>query len=220
MMTLLAAELAVTIAVASGVLPLALFGRNMFPVAAAFAIGTMLVALRCRMPRWAKAGGSIVIATGLLTVAATQDLFGIRAVNAKVSGAMNGEGTSPDRVEAVTTVHPGHAIDVAIQPLPARDDNGFAEALSADVAGEDVRSPHAKIVIIGATDYRSSPDGDTYSLNWSIRRGPEARWCGRTSIITVEREVAINAARDTIARAIAASAGDKARCEKHPESSG
>lgn len=220
MVLLLAAEFAVTIAVASGALPLVLNGRNMFPLAAACAIGSMLVALRCRMPRWAKAGGSIVIAAGLLTVAATQDLFGIRTLNARVSGALRGQGEAPEPVAETAIGHPGDRVSVAIHPAQARDDNGFAEALSEDVVGQEGRSPAPIIVISGATDYTASPAGDIYGLNWSIRRGPEARWCGRTSIMTVEREVAINAARDTIARAIAASAGDKARCEKHPESSG
>lgn len=219
MMVLLSTQFGLTIAVASGVLPLVLDDRNMFAYAAALAIGTMLIALRCRMPRWAKAGGSIVIATGLLTLAATQDLFGMRSVNAKVSGALGGEGASPDRVEMAVTAHPGYAIDVAIHPSQARDDNGFADLLSQDVATDDVRSPRAKIVISGATDYRPSPGGDTYSLNWSIRRGHEAKWCGRTSIMTVERAVALRAARDTIAQAIEASLPDTARCQKQPESS-
>ncbi len=220
MMVLLCVQFGLTIAAASGVLPLVLYDRNMFAYAAALAIGTMLIALRCRMPRWAKAGGSIVIATGLLTLAATQDLFGIRTLNAKVSGAINGEGAPPDRVEMAATADPGYAIDVAIHPAHARDDNGFADLLSQDVANDDVRSPRAKIVISGATDYRSSPDGDTYSLNWSIRRGPEAKWCGRTSIMTAQRAVAIDAARETIARAIEASLPNAARCDKQPESSG
>ncbi len=220
MMLLLSAQFGLTIAAAGGVLPLSLYGRNIFPFAAAFAIGTMIVALRCRMPRWAKAGGSIVIAAGLLTLAATQDLFGIRTLNTKVSGAINGEGAPLDRVEMAATAHPGYAIDVAIHPVQARDDNGFADLLSQDVATDDVRSTRAKIVISGATDYRPSPDGDTYSLNWSIRRGPEAKWCGRTSIMTAQRAVAINAARDTIARAIEASLPNAVRCDKQPESSG
>lgn len=217
---LLLAEFTLTIAVASGVLPLVLGSRNMFPFAAAFAIGTMLVALRCRMPRWAKAGGSILIAAGLLTVAATQDLFGIRTLNARVSGALRGEDVAPERVEETVTIYRGDSVDIAIHPAHARDDNGFAEALSEDVAAAQGRPPGPTIVVSGATDYTASPTGDVYGLNWSIRRGPEAKWCGRTSIMTVERAVALRAARDTIARAIAASAGDKARCEKHPESSG
>ena len=188
-------------------------GPTLFPIAAATAIGSIVIALRCRMPRWAKAGGSVTLAMGLLMISATQDVFGIRAVDQSVKIALKGSDAPPPvipvsggGIEALATVQ------IGIRPHEARDDNGFAEALNRKFAASPAHMKGQNVEIEGDTDYKHADDTDTYGLSWSIRRGNDSTWCGRASISTRDRTMAVDTSRDIIGHAITASSEDQLRC--------
>lgn len=199
-------QLPFAVATATRMAPLA--GPMVFPAQVGLALGSILVLQRCRTPRWARTGGPLLLAIALLAVAATQDVFGMRAINRQVDTALNAASVA----SAVEPDAPSRPAQVALRPGPGRSDNGFAEAFSRDTAAHPLPTGEPGIAITGATEYRHDAGRDRYDLNWSVHSDGDFAWCGTISVFTRTRDVAVRLSRDILAEAIAASTTKHARC--------
>ena len=138
-------------------------GSVTLALTAAGAIASVIVLARCLLPAALKAGLIAAVCATLLTMVATQDLMGLRAVERTTSAAVERDAVSnqPAPRTLAVTVTPA---DAAAAPA--------ARALAADI---DRRLPPDSDVTVAAT--MSQGAGGT-RVSWTLVRGADRLWCG------------------------------------------
>lgn len=135
-------------------------------IAIALGIGSIVVLARCRMPTGAKALLIAAACASLLTVIATQDLLGLRAVERATGGAL------ADAAEADGRPPSRRATPAAV----TASDAGARRAADALAGTLDRRLAEVEADASVAATIQDTPAG--YRVNWSLVRGADRQWCG------------------------------------------
>lgn len=181
-------------------------------VAAALAILSAIVTSRTRMPQAAKGGSITLLCAALLALAASQDPFGLRAVDRSVAAAITGT----DAVPAVPVTDGQGATPAAMAQLSLRGGGDVAAVVFADDLARQVAAKRGDDAggyrVDGLVDITAAPSGDAYRLTWSLSDYAQTLWCGRIVAIGQSRSAALDSFSTTIATALRRTRRGAAAC--------
>lgn len=160
------------------------------------AVGGVCVIARARIPGPVKAVLLAGVCGSLLTCFATQDMLGLRAVDAQTGVALP-DGAAPPRP------YTGVAVT---------SEGGEAATIAADVS-EDARDSLAA-ADVGVSARVSAAGGGAYQLNWTLVRDGDRLWCGVITETPGRAKPPFADFGDRLAEAARRSRGGPLACER------
>ncbi len=191
----------------------AALGTRLLLIVAALTLGSIIVTVRCRIPDWAKSASVVLLLAGLLAVTMGQDPFGLKGVDHAIDNALVNKGQlTPAETVRVLETETVSSVAADIRPKPDQEDNGFS-ALVARRLAEAMSDPrYAGLVITGTTEFRPGRGNDAYGMTWAITRDGDSAWCGKTMVLTNERETAAAQVERVVRDAMEASRDGRPKC--------